>query len=39
MHFYLRRGYYWDKRRRFKLNTALVVGYNLYAYIKLKFSK
>ena len=39
MHFYLRRGYYFDKRRRLKLNTALVVAYNLVAYIKLRLKK
>ncbi|MGA2681176.1 MAG: radical SAM protein [Candidatus Bathyarchaeia archaeon] len=39
MHFYLRRGYYFDKRRRFKLQTGLVVAFNLIAYIKLKLRK
>ena len=35
-HFYLRKAYFLDKRRRFKLSTAIVVGMQLIAYIKLK---
>ncbi len=36
-HFYLRRAYYLDKSRRFKISTALTVGINLAAFIKSKF--
>jgi radical SAM superfamily enzyme YgiQ (UPF0313 family) len=35
-HFYLRRAYFFDKRRRFKLQTAMVVAANLIADVKLK---
>ena len=35
-HFYLRKAYFLDKRRRFKLSTAIVFGMQLIAYIKLK---
>jgi anaerobic magnesium-protoporphyrin IX monomethyl ester cyclase len=35
-HFYLRRAYFFDKRRRFKLSTALAVAMHLIANIKLK---
>ena len=35
-HFYLRRAYYFDKSRRFKISTALTVGINLAAFIKSK---
>jgi len=38
-HFYLRRAYFFDKRRRFKLSTALVVAANLIADIKLKLRR
>jgi hypothetical protein len=36
-HFYLRRAYYLDKSRRFKISTALTVGINLATFIKSKF--
>jgi anaerobic magnesium-protoporphyrin IX monomethyl ester cyclase len=36
-HFYLRRAYFMDKSRRFKVSTALVVGLNLLGYLKSKF--
>jgi anaerobic magnesium-protoporphyrin IX monomethyl ester cyclase len=35
-HFYLRRAYFFDKRRRIKLSTAMVVAMHLLANIKLK---
>ena len=38
-HYYLRRAYFFDKKRRFKLSTALIVGMNLVAYIKLKMRR
>jgi hypothetical protein len=38
-HFYLRRAYFFDKRRRFKLSTAMVVAANLIADIKLKLRR
>jgi anaerobic magnesium-protoporphyrin IX monomethyl ester cyclase len=38
-HFYLRRAYFFDKKRRFKLSTALVVGVHLVAAIKLKLTR
>jgi radical SAM superfamily enzyme YgiQ (UPF0313 family) len=36
-HFYLRRAYYLDKSRRFKISTPLTVGINFAAFIKSKF--
>lgn len=38
-HYYLRRAYFMDKNRRFKLSTALTVGMHLLAYIKLKLRR
>jgi anaerobic magnesium-protoporphyrin IX monomethyl ester cyclase len=38
-HFYLRRAYFFDKRRRFKVSTAMVVAANLIADIKLKLRR
>jgi radical SAM superfamily enzyme YgiQ (UPF0313 family) len=38
-HFYLRRSYFMDKKRRFKLSTALIVGIHLVANIKLKLRR
>jgi radical SAM superfamily enzyme YgiQ (UPF0313 family) len=38
-HFYLRRAYFLDKKRRFRLSTALVVAANFVADIKLKLRK
>jgi anaerobic magnesium-protoporphyrin IX monomethyl ester cyclase len=38
-HYYLRRAYFMDKRRRFKISTALVVGVQLIATIKLKLRR
>jgi radical SAM superfamily enzyme YgiQ (UPF0313 family) len=38
-HFYLRRAYYFDKTRRFKLQTALVVAANVLADVKLKLRR
>jgi radical SAM superfamily enzyme YgiQ (UPF0313 family) len=35
-HFYLRRAYYLDKSRRFKISTALTVGINFAGFIKSK---
>ena len=35
-HFYLRREYYFDKSRRFKISTTLTVGINLAAFVKSK---
>ena len=38
-HFYLRKAFFFDKRRRFKLSTAMIVGVNLVADIKLKLRR
>ncbi len=38
-HYYLRRAYFFDKKRRFKLSTALTVGMHLIANIKLKLRR
>ena len=38
-HYYLRRAYFFDKKRRFKLYTALVVGMNFVTNIKLKLRR
>ena len=38
-HFYLRRAYFLDKKRRFKLSTALDVAVNLVASIKMKLRR
>lgn len=38
-HYYLRRAYFFDKKRRFKMSTAIVVGIHLVAYIKLKLRR
>jgi radical SAM superfamily enzyme YgiQ (UPF0313 family) len=38
-HFYLRREYLFDKRRRFKVSTAMGAAYNVIAIIKLKFRR
>ena len=38
-HYYLRRAYFFDKKRRFKLYTALVVGMNFVMNIKLKLRR
>jgi radical SAM superfamily enzyme YgiQ (UPF0313 family) len=38
-HFYLRREYLFDKRRRFKVSTAMGAAYNIIAIIKLKFRR
>jgi anaerobic magnesium-protoporphyrin IX monomethyl ester cyclase len=38
-HYYLRRVYFLDKKRRFKLSTALVVGMHFAANIKLKLRR
>lgn len=38
-HYYLRRAYFFDKKRRFKMSTAIVVGIHLAAYVKLKFRR
>jgi len=38
-HYYLRRAYFMDKKRRFKVSTALVVGMHLIANIKLKLRR
>jgi anaerobic magnesium-protoporphyrin IX monomethyl ester cyclase len=38
-HYYLRRAYFFDKKRRFKLATALTVGMHLVADIKLKLRR
>src|SRR5208337_892042 len=38
-HFYLRKAFFFDKRRRFKLSTAIIVGVNLVADIKLKLRR
>jgi anaerobic magnesium-protoporphyrin IX monomethyl ester cyclase len=38
-HFYLRRAYFFDKRRRFKVSTTMVVAANLIAHIKLKLRR
>jgi hypothetical protein len=38
-HYYLRRAYFMDKRRRFKIYTAITVGLHLAANIKLKLRR
>lgn len=38
-HYYLRRAYFFDKKRRFKLSTALIVGMHLVANIKLRLRR
>ncbi len=38
-HYYLRRAYFMDKKRRFKLSTAVVVGMHFIANIKLKLRR
>jgi len=38
-HFYLRRAFFFDKKRRFKLSTAIIIGVNLVADIKLKLRR
>ena len=38
-HFYLRKAYFLDKKRRFKLQTAMVVAVNLFAYVKIKLRR
>ncbi len=38
-HYYLRRAYFMDKRRRFKVYTAITVGLHLAANIKLKLRR
>ena len=38
-HYYLRRAYFFDKSRRFKISTAIVVGMHLVANIKLKLRR
>jgi radical SAM superfamily enzyme YgiQ (UPF0313 family) len=38
-HYYLRRAYFFDKRRRFKVSTAMVVAANIIADIKLRLRK
>jgi radical SAM superfamily enzyme YgiQ (UPF0313 family) len=38
-HFYLRRAYFFDKKRRFKLSTTIVVAANLIGTIKLKLRR
>jgi radical SAM superfamily enzyme YgiQ (UPF0313 family) len=38
-HFYLRRAYFFDKRRRFKLYTPMIVAANIIADIKLKLRR
>ncbi|TFH22623.1 radical SAM protein [Candidatus Bathyarchaeota archaeon] len=38
-HYYLRRAYFFDKRRRFRPSTALVVGMHFAANIKLKLRR
>ena len=38
-HYYLRRAYFFDERRWFKLSTAMVVGMHLVANIKLKLRR
>ncbi len=38
-HYYLRRAYYMDKSRRFKVSTALVVGMHFIANIKLRLRR
>jgi radical SAM superfamily enzyme YgiQ (UPF0313 family) len=38
-HYYLRRAYFMDKKRRFKLQTTLIVGMHLIANIKLKLRR
>ena len=38
-HFYLRRAFFFDKRRRLKLSTTMIVGVNLVADVKLKLRR
>ena len=38
-HFYLRKGFWWDKRHRFKVQTAIIVGMHFVANIKLKLRR
>jgi anaerobic magnesium-protoporphyrin IX monomethyl ester cyclase len=38
-HYYLRRAYIFDKKRRFKISTALVVGMHLIANLKLRLRR
>lgn len=38
-HFYLRRAFIFDKKRRFKVSTALIVAANILATVKLKLRK
>jgi radical SAM superfamily enzyme YgiQ (UPF0313 family) len=38
-HFYLRRAFFFDKRRRLKLSTTIIVGVNLVADVKLKLRR
>ena len=38
-HYYLRRAYFMDKSRRFKISTALAVGMHFAANIKLKLRR
>jgi anaerobic magnesium-protoporphyrin IX monomethyl ester cyclase len=38
-HYYLRRAYWWDKSRRFKVQTAIIVGAHFVANIKLKLRR
>jgi radical SAM superfamily enzyme YgiQ (UPF0313 family) len=38
-HFYLRRAYFFDKKRRFKPQTAMVVAANLIEYAKIKLRR
>jgi anaerobic magnesium-protoporphyrin IX monomethyl ester cyclase len=38
-HYYLRRAYFMDKKRRFKVSTAIVVGMHFVANIKLKLRR
>ena len=39
LHFYLRRAYFFDEKRRFKLSTAMIVAANLIAVIRLKLRR
>ncbi|MFA7398135.1 MAG: hypothetical protein WC046_06600, partial [Candidatus Bathyarchaeia archaeon] len=38
-HYYLRRAYFMDKKRRFKLSTAILVGIHFIANIKLRLRR
>lgn len=38
-HYYLRRPYFFDKKRRFKLSTAIIVGMHFLANVKLKLRR